>query len=386
MPQHRKKPREPGGRMTPDLLQVMSEPGGATATAAPPDLSDADLRKLYRVMVLTRLLDERAIKLQRQGRIGFYVPAEGQEASHVGSAFALGADDWVYPSYRDPGIALLRGVPVVEMMHQCYANAADNTRGRQMPVHYSFKKANLVSISSPIATQIIQATGTAMAMKIRKDPRVVMTWFGDGATSANDFHTGLNFAGVFASPCVFVCENNGWAISVPLEGQTASASIAVKAEAYGMPGVRVDGNDVLAVYAAAKQAVARARAGHGPTLIESVTFRIGAHSSSDDASRYRDPALCEAWKKKDPIDRFKRYLTQKKLLSAKDDEAVHKSCADELQSAIEAAEKMGPPAVSTLFDDVFAQRTAQLDAQHEALKDALQRGVVSKGHHGEFPL
>jgi 2-oxoisovalerate dehydrogenase E1 component alpha subunit len=372
--------------MSRDLVQVIAEDGAPASHAPPPDLSDADLRKLYRVMVLTRMLDERAIKLQRQGRIGFYVPAEGQEASHVGAAFALGAEDWVYPSYRDPGIALLRGVPVVELLHQCYANAADNTRGRQMPVHYSFRKINLVSISSPIATQIIQAAGTAMAMKIRKEPRVAMTFFGDGATSANDFHTGMNFAGVFSAPCVFVCENNGWAISVPLEGQTASSSIAIKAEAYGMPGVRVDGNDVLAVVAAAKQAVARARAGHGPTLIESVTFRIGAHSSSDDASRYRDPALCEAWRKKDPIDRFKRYLTQKKLLTAKDDEAVRKSCADELQAAIDAAEKMGPPAVATLFDDVFASRTAQLEEQFAALKDAMQRGVVSKGHHGEFPL
>jgi pyruvate dehydrogenase E1 component subunit alpha len=371
--------------MSVDLLQVIAEDGRPT-THAPPRLADSDLKKLYRVMVLTRLLDERALKLQRQGRIGFYVPAEGQEASHIGAAFALAAEDWVYPSYRDPGIALLRGVPVVELMHQCYANSADNTRGRQMPVHYSFKKIHFVTISSPIATQIVQATGTAMAMKIRKEKSVAMTFFGDGATSANDFHTGLNFAGVFAAPCVFVCENNGWAISVPLEGQTASSTIAVKAEAYGMPGVRVDGNDVLAVYAAAKRAVERARAGHGPTLIESVTFRMGAHSSSDDASRYRDPALCNAWRKKDPIERLKRYLVHHKVMKEKDDEEVRKECADELQAAIEAAEKVGPPAVSTMFDDVFEQRTPQLEEQCEALKDALQRGVVAKGHHGEFPL
>ena len=371
--------------MSVEMLQVIAEDGRPTTHAAP-RLSDADLKKLYRVMVLTRLLDERALKLQRQGRIGFYVPAEGQEASHIGAAFALAAEDWVYPSYRDPGIALLRGVPVVELMHQCYANSADNTRGRQMPVHYSFKKIHFVSISSPIATQIVQATGTAMAMKIRKEKGVAMTFFGDGATSANDFHTGLNFAGVFAAPCVFVCENNGWAISVPLEGQTASSTIAVKAEAYGMPGVRVDGNDVLAVYAAAKRAVERARAGHGPTLIESVTFRMGAHSSSDDASRYRDPALCQTWRKKDPIERLKRYLVHHKVMKEKDDEEVRKGCADELQAAIEAAEKVGPPAVSTMFDDVFEKRTPQLDEQHEALKDALQRGVVAKGHHGEFPL
>jgi len=371
--------------MSPEMLHVIEEDGAVSKTKAPP-LGEADLRRLYRVMVLTRMLDERAIKLQRQGRIGFYVPSTGQEASHVGSAFALAAEDWVFPSYRDPGIALLRGIPVVELMHQCYANAADHTRGRQMPVHYSFKKIHFVSISSPIATQVVQAAGAAMAMKIRKEKRVAMTWFGDGASSANDFHTGLNFAGVFAAPCVFVCENNGWAISVPLEGQTASPNIAAKAEAYGMPGVRVDGNDVLAVYSAAKQAVERARQGHGPTLIESVTFRMGPHSSSDDPTRYRDAKLCEAWRKKDPIERFRSHLKQIKLWTSDFEHDVTSDCEREIEEAIQQAEKVGPPAVSTLFDDVFATRTPQLEEQGGGLRDALQRGVVSRGHHGEFPL
>ncbi|MBL8840876.1 MAG: pyruvate dehydrogenase (acetyl-transferring) E1 component subunit alpha [Planctomycetes bacterium] len=371
--------------MSPEMVSVMAE-SGAAASHKPPELSKERLLEIYRVMVLTRLLDDRAMKLQRQGRIGFYVPALGQEASHIGSAAALGADDWFFPSYRDPGIALLRGVPVVSLMHQCYGNAADNTRGRQMPVHYSFKKQHFVSISSPIGTQIAQAAGAAMAMKIRKEPHVAITYFGDGSTSSNDFHTGLNFAGVFAAPCIFVCENNGWAISVPLEGQTASATMAAKAEAYGMPGVRVDGNDVLAVYAATKQAADRARAGHGPTLIETVTFRMGGHSSSDDPSRYRDPKVCEVWKTRDPIDRFKAWLEQKKLLTAAQETEIRARCDAELQAAIDAAEKVGPPAVSTMFEDVYAGRTAQLDEQWAELKDALQRGVVSKGHHGEFPL
>ncbi len=371
--------------MTLELVQVMAESGTAANHAAPA-LKKEQLLEIYRVMVLTRQLDERAMKLQRQGRIGFYVPALGQEASHIGSAAALEAADWVFPSYRDPGIALLRGVSVAEMMHQCYGNAADNTRGRQMPVHYSYKKKNFVSISSPIGTQIIQAVGAAMAMKIRKEPHVAITYFGDGSTSSNDFHTGMNFAGVYAAPCIFVCENNGWAISVPLEGQTASATMAAKAEAYGMPGVRVDGNDVLAVYAATKQAVERARAGQGPTLIETVTFRMGGHSSSDDPSRYRDPKVCEVWKKRDPIDRFKAWLEQQKMLSPAQEQEIRARGEAELQAAIEAAEKVGPPAVSTMFDDVFAKRSQQLEAQWEELKDALQRGVMSKGHHGEFPL
>lgn len=371
--------------MSPELVSVMGGTGIA-ASAPPPPLPPDRLLEIYRVMVLTRLLDDRAMKLQRQGRIGFYVPAMGQEASHIGTAAALSADDWVFPSYRDPGIALLRGVPVVELLHQCYGNASDHTRGRQMPVHYSLKKIRFVSISSPIGTQIIQAVGAAMAMKIRKEPHVAMTWFGDGSTSSNDFHTGMNFAGVYSAPCLFVCENNGWAISVPLEGQTASATMAAKAEAYGMPGVRVDGNDVLAVYAATKQAVERARAGHGPTLIETVTFRMGGHSSSDDASRYRDPKVCEVWKTRDPVDRFKAWLEGKKLLSAKQEQAIRDRCESELKEAIDAAEKVGPPAVSTMFDDVYAARTPQLEEQWSGLKDALQRGVVAKGHHGEFPL
>jgi 2-oxoisovalerate dehydrogenase E1 component alpha subunit len=371
--------------MSPDLLQVMTE-DSAAATRKTPPLQKAQLLELYRVMVLTRALDERAIQLQRQGRIGFYVPSTGQEGTHVGAAFALGKDDWVYPSYRDPGIALLRGIPVVEMLHQCYGNAQDNTRGRQMPVHYSFKRANFVSISSPIATQVVQAAGTAMAMKIRKRGEVAMTFFGDGATSANDFHTGLNFAGVFGAPCVFVCENNGWAISVPLSGQTACETIAAKAEAYGMPGVRVDGNDVLAVYAAAREAVERARSGGGPTLIEAVTFRMGPHSSSDDPKRYRDQALCDDWKKKDPIDCFKRYLEKRNVLTETLDREIRARCAAELESAVDQAEKVGPPPVSTLFDDVFAERTPQLEEQHAVIKDALSRGVVARGHHGEFPL
>jgi 2-oxoisovalerate dehydrogenase E1 component alpha subunit len=347
---------------------------------------EVDLLALYRAMVTVRTLDERCLALQRQGRIGFYVPSTGQEATQVGAAFALEKEDWVYPSYRDPGVALVRGVPVVDLVHELFGNSKDQTLGRQMPVHYSLKKVNLVSISSPIATQIVQATGTAMAMKIRRKREVALTFFGDGATSANDFHTGLNFAGVFAAPCVFVCENNGWAISVPLQGQTAAPTIAAKAEAYGMPGVRVDGNDVLAVHAAVKQAVDRARAGHGPTLVEAVTFRMGPHSSSDDPKRYRDPALCEEWRKKDPIDRFHAELVRRKLWDESKEQALRASVNDEISRAVEEADRTAPPGVSTMFDDVFAERTPQLDEQWESLRDAVERGVVKKGHHGEFPL
>ncbi len=371
--------------MTSEMLQVIAEDGAPSHTEAP-ELSRDQLRTIYRTMLATRELDERGLKLQRQGRIGFYLSSKGQEAAHIGSAFALNPEDWVFQSYRDPGILLLRGITFEEMLHQCYGNAKDNTRGRQMPVHYSFKKVNCNSISSPIGTQIVQAVGAAMAAKIRKDPIVAMTYFGDGGTSSNDFHTGMNFAGVYASPCVFVCENNGWAISCPVDGQTASTTMAAKAEAYGMPGVRVDGNDVLAVYRAAKEAVDRARAGKGPTLLELVTFRMGAHSSSDDDSRYRSEEMMELWGRKDPLARFRQFLVRGGFWEEGEDEELRQSVQSELQAAIEAAEKEGPPPLSSMFDDVFEERTATLEEQWDALRQAYEQGSVSGANVGEFPL
>ena len=371
--------------MTGELLQVIDE-DGAPSHNQPPRLGEEELHHIYRTMLLTRALDERAIKLQRQGRIGFYVPSVGQEASHVGTAAALAAEDWIFPSYRDPGICLYRRVPVVDLLHQCYGNASDNTSGRQMPVHYSFRSIRFASISSPIGTQIVQAAGAAMAAKVRRDPVVVATLFGDGATSSNDFHSGMNFAGVFAAPCIFVCENNGWAISCPIEGQTASPSIAAKAEAYGMPGVRVDGNDVLAVYSAIKEAADRAREGGGPTLVESVTYRIGPHSSSDDPSRYRNDQLVAEWKARDPIERFRQYLQHDGCWSEEFEDEVKASVEQELQEAIKAAEAVGPPSLTSMFEDVFEAPTPALDEQREALRDAFERGLLSPGHIGEFPL
>ena len=371
--------------MTTEMLQVISENGAASASQAP-DLSTKDLHKIYRAMVLARLLDQRALKLQRQGRIGFYVPCRGQEASHVGSAAATGDDDWIFPSYRDAGIPLLKGVSLVELLHQCYGSDADNTRGRQMPVHYSFRRINFASISSPIGTQIVQATGVAMAAKVRQDPIAVLTYFGDGATSSNDFHAGLNFAGVFSSPCVFICENNGWAISVPVGGQTASDSMATKAEAYGMPGIRVDGNDVLAVYAATKKAVDRARAGGGPTMIETVTFRMGAHSSSDDDSRYRSAQLMEEWARRDPIKRFHQYLVNIGEWDADQEAALQKELEAEMQDAVQQAEQAAPLPISTMFEDVYEDLTQCQKEQLEQLQQDYEQGKLTGAKLGEFPL
>ena len=247
-----------------------------------PDIPDADCLRLYREFVKLRLVDDRYLKLQRQGRLGFYMQSTGEEAAQLGVAYALRQSDWVYPSYREPGIAFFRGYSISDFTNQLFGNDEDPIKGRQMPVHHSFRAGNYVSISSPVGTQIPQAVGTARAAQILKHDTVVSVFFGEGTTSPGDFHVGMNFAGVWKAPVIFVCRNNGWAISTPLAHQTASPSIAHKALGYGFPGLLVDGNDILAMITATRMAAARARAGEGPTLIEAYTYRRAAHSSSDD--------------------------------------------------------------------------------------------------------
>ena len=359
------------------------EKDGKAARDKDPNLSAEELMRLYRTMVAARTLDERGLALQRQGRIGFYLQALGQEASHVGSAATMRDSDWFFPAYRQPGIPILRGVSFDDIVNEWYGNDGDTSKGRQMPVHYSFRQANFVSISSPIGTQISQAAGAAMAARIRGDDTVFMTYFGDGGTSSNDFHAGLNFAAVFKAPVVFICENNQWAISVPLRNQTVSESIAAKAQAYGMPGARVDGNDVLAVYRVCKEAVERARKGDGPTLIETVTYRIASHSSSDDAARYRDEKEFESWKQRDPIQRFQRYLQKKKLWREEDDRAMQDELKTAINDAIKRAEARPRPALESLFDDVYMNLTPQLRAQRDEL---LSLEGPESSDIGEFPL
>lgn len=368
--------------MTSKPLTIIEKDGKAAKTKDP-NLAAGELRQLYRIMVMTRTMDERGLVLQRQGRIGFYLPSTGQEASHIGSAYALRSSDWIFPAYRQPGILLLRGADLDKVVCEWYGNAGDICKGRQMPVHYSFRDINFVSISSPIGTQLSQAAGAAMAAKIRKEDTVIMTYCGDGGTSSNDFHAGLNFAAVYKAPVVFVVENNHWAISVPLENQTASESLAGKAEAYGMPGVRVDGNDVLAVYRVCKEAVDRARKGEGPTLVETVTFRMGPHSSSDDPTRYRDQKVVDQWAQRDPIDRFQKYLAQKDLWDEAFEEEVRTQSREAINAAIKRAEEFGKPSVESMFEDVFMNLTPQLRAQRD---DLLSHEGPEAADEGAFPL
>ncbi len=346
------------------------------------DLSDDDLRKMYTTMVRTRKMDDKLNLLQRQGRIGFYLACTGQEAIGVGSAYAMEQDDWFFPHYRDQSIPLLKGIEMERMVHQCFGNAVDNTKGRQMPVHYSFREINYYSISSPLGVQIIQAAGAAYAMKYKQTGQVAMTYFGDGTASEGDFHSGMNFAAVTKSPCIFMLENNQWAISVPLEKQHGNTNLFEKGPSYGMPGVRVDGNDVLAMYQATKEAIDRARRGEGPTLIEAVTYRRAAHSTSDDPTRYCPPEELAEAEKKDPIMRFEKYLKKRDLI---DDDFIAKTAKDaekEVADAIKAAEaETWHPEADTLFEDVYADLPPLMQEQLERMRRDVDENGIPGGHH-----
>jgi len=315
------------------------DPDGS-ANGYDPGLSEQELLHVYRSMVAVRAFDEICLKLQRSGRIGFSIPNKGIEATQVGAASAVRKTDWIFPSYRDFGMALYHGVDPLEMMHNMFGNALDSARGRQMPVHFSFRDPiKFVSISSPIGTHIQQSVGAAYAEKLRGSDAAVLVSFGDGGTSSLGFHSGMNFAGVWKAPVVFLCQNNQWAISASVEEQTASVGFAVKGQAYGIPGVTVDGNDVLAVRKAVSEAVERARTGGGPTLIEAFTFRMGGHSTSDDPSRYVPKEVFELWEKRDPIQRFEKYLEASGLWTPETAAATLKEATDRVAEAARVAER-----------------------------------------------
>ncbi len=369
---HAGEPRPPASRFEREfpLLQVLHEDGGADPSQVL--LADAEVKRLYRWMVLNRELDHRMVTLQRQGRIGFYIGSIGEEATVYGTVAGMEERDWLFPCYREHGAALLRGLPLATFMCGLFGNAGDLMQGHQMPCHEAWRPGRYLSISSPIATQIPQAVGAAWAARVKKEDMVALTWFGEGATSAADFHTGLNFAGVSKAPVVLVCRNNGWAISLPRERQTASETIAQKALAYGIRGERVDGNDLLAVHAATRRARARAAAGEGPTLIECVTYRMEGHSTSDDPKAYRPPELLEPWKRKDPIRRVRLYLEARGVLTDEENTRLQAEVTEEIKKALaeaEAFDRKPPP--ETLFDNVYARPLRQQREQLEELRAAL---------------
>ncbi len=352
------------------LFRILDEEGrGDPAEVV---LTDAQVRPLYRWMALSRALDERMVMLQRQGRIGFYVGAFGEEASIVGATAGMEACDWIFPCYREQVASLMRGFPLTAFLSNLFGNASDVVKGRQMPCHEAWRPGNFLSVSSPIGTQIPQAVGAAWAARLKRQDMVSLVFFGDGATSAADFHTSMCFAAVQRVPVVFACRNNGWAISTPIEAQMVTETIAQKAHAYGMRAERVDGNDLLAVVAATRRARAAAAAGEGPTLLELVTYRVEGHTTSDDPRAYRPDELVEPWKARDPIDRIGKYLRRRGALDDAGDARLRDEVRDELGAALREAEaRPARPAVQSLFEDVYAEPLRQQREQLEELEAAL---------------
>ena len=353
--------------MSQEMLTILGPDGKLKTGQKAPPIPVRELLRLYRLMLLNRRLDERMVILQRQGRIGFYVGSVGEEAAIIGSAYTLQEQDWIVPCYREVGALLLRGIPLLELAHHLFGNAQDAVKGKQMPCHYSFRSVRFCSVSSPVSTQIPHAVGLGLAARLCGKSDVALVYFGDGATSAGDFHAGLNFAGVLKTPTVFFCRNNQWAISLPQKSQTASETLAIKAMAYGFEGVRVDGNDLFAVYVGTRAAVEKARRGEGPTLIEAVTYRQGAHSTSDDPRGYREEKEAKEWESKDPLRRLKAYLLAADYWSEEEDSRLERQLKEEIQENLKEAEKVGPPPLETLFEDVFDQQPWHLREQRDSL-------------------
>ncbi len=356
------------------LFQLLREDGTPADTAAEAVLATVDAtlaRRLFDGMVRIRVTDARMMALQRQGRIGFYGEAVGQEAAIVGSAAASAPNDWIVPALREAGVGLFRGMSLDSYISQIFGNADDPSKGRQMPCHPCDRAHNYVVMSSCVSTQIPHAVGIAMAMKLKKDGNCAFGFMGDGGTSEGDFHVSLNFAGVMKAPCVLICQNNQWAISTPGSLQTAAETIALKALGYGVEPIRADGNDVLAVHHAVGYAADKARRGDGPTFIELLTYRVSAHSSSDDPSRYRDEAVTEIWKgRRDPILRLETYMLARGWLAGGEREALAATIETQVRDAIARAEAAGPPPLSSLVDDVYETPTWLLQEQLAALSAA----------------
>lgn len=340
------------------MLQVLDKDGNVNKDLEPV-IDDASLVKLYRTMVLAREADDRAVKLQRQGRMGAYGPSKGQEASQIGPISVLEETDWMVPAFRELPALIWREVP----LWRFYLYYMGNEEGSNYPLN-----VRVTPTAIPVGSQIPHAVGISYASMLRGEKDVTIVYFGDGATSEGDFHEGLNFAGVYKTPTVFVCQNNQYAISTPRSHQTASRTIAQKAVAYGFPGIQVDGNDVLAMRVATKEAVERARRGEGPTLIESYTYRLGDHTTSDDATRYRKEIELREWEEKDPIKRFKIYLENKGIWNEKLEKEALSEAQKTVDEEVAKAESYPVPTVEDLFRFTFKELSSELVEQMEDLK------------------
>jgi pyruvate dehydrogenase E1 component alpha subunit len=343
------------------MFQIL-KPDGTLVRDWKPPMNDQETFTLYQKMLFTRLADQRALLLQRQGRLGTYAPIWGQEACQIGSVYVLQKGDWVFPAFREIGATLMMGIPLKDFMLYWMGNEM----GSRVP-----EGINLMPVSIPVGTHIPHAVGTAWAAKIRRDKGLTMVFFGDGATSKGDFHEALNFAGVFKTPTIFFCQNNQFAISVPRSRQTASKTIAQKAIAYGFDGIQVDGNDLFAVFTAAKEAAEKARSGGGPTLIEGVTYRFGPHTTADDPTKYRTEEEMEPWKPLDPLVRLRLYLKGKGLWNEEVEQRTVEEAQKEIDQAVKDAEAIPTAGPDEMFTSVFAEMTPPLKEQLDYLKSTL---------------
>ena len=354
-----------------DYLSILDEKGNLDE-ALEPDLADDLLLRLHRTMLLARRLDERMLRLQRQGRIGTFAPVKGQEAAQIGAVAALRATDWMVPSFRETAAALWRGQTIDSVL----LSFGGYYQGNAIP-----DDVRNFPVSVPVGTQLLHAVGLGYAINYRQQDEVVMVFFGDGATSEGDFSEALNFAAVWQAPVVFVCQNNGWAISLPRAAQTRTKTLAQKALAFGLPGIQVDGNDVLAVYSAAHEAVERARDGQGPTLMECVTYRLAVHTTADDPRRYRTDEEVAAWEQREPLTRFQQYLRGKGLLSDAALEALEDEIEAELRAAVQQTEQrmeqLADQALS-LFDHMYVDMPPYLQEQRQELAKLLTAGQGGK--------
>lgn len=347
--------------MSVDWLSILDHEGNIDKELEPA-LDNGTLEKFYRTMVLTRLFDEKALKLQRQGRMLTFGSCLGHEGCQIGSAFALEPEDWFFPYFREHGVQIARGIPLKTIY--MYWMGSEDANMNLPPKNFT--------VAIPVATQIPHAVGAAWAAKIKKQNIAVAVYLGDGATSEGDFHEGMNFAGVFKTPTVFICENNQYAISTPREKQTASKTLAQKALAYGFEGIQVDGNDALAVYSATKEALIKAKSGGGPTLIECFTYRLGAHTTSDDPTRYRKNAEVEEWIKKDPIKRFQLYIEKKGIWNKSYEEKLLLESSEIVEKGVAEAETFEPNP-ENMFKYVYAEITPELKEQMEEFQNFISQ-------------
>ena len=355
-----------------DYLSILGEDGRCDADLEP-EIPENILLKLHQYMVLGRRFDGRLLSLQRQGRIGTFPPITGQEAAQLGAVAPLGPSDWLVPSFRETAAELWRGKTMENII--IYNNGF--SEGGKVE-----EDRNDLPVSVPVASQILHAVGLGWAIKYRGKNDVALTFFGDGATSEGDFHEGLNFAGVYQVPVVFVCQNNQWAISIPRSKQTRSKTLAQKALAYAIEGIQVDGNDLLAVYAAAKEAIDRARSGKGPTLIECVTYRLLMHTTADDPRRYRNDEEVEEWNRKDPLHRFQKYLLSKGLLTEEKIKGVETDADEKIEQAVNRAEEriksLGDPL--DMFEHAYAEPPPRLQEQKKELAQILAESNGESSH------